>query len=85
MTTLNVSLPKALQGFVEHRTKAGGYESASEYLRELIREDQKRLRELERKLLAGLNSGEPIVVDEEFWARKKSALKAKFASKARKS
>ena len=82
MTIVNVSLPKSLYGFVKNRTKAEGYESASEYLRELVRKDHQRLRDLEQKLLDGLNSGEPIEVNKEFWARKKAALKAKFRKKA---
>ncbi|MSR56797.1 MAG: type II toxin-antitoxin system ParD family antitoxin [Planctomycetaceae bacterium] len=81
MTTVNVSLPKALHGFVEKRTKAGGYEDASEYFRALVREDQRRLRDLERKILEGLNSGERIEVNKEYWEKKKTALKAKFAKK----
>lgn len=83
--TVNVALPKALRTFVERRTKAGGYKSASEYVSELIREDQKRLREVERKLLDGLQSGEPIEVNDEYWEKKKAALKAKFGRKARRS
>ena len=58
MTSMNISLPETLKLFVEEQVSSGGYSTASEYLRELIREAQRRRdrRELESKLLAGLQS-----------------------------
>lgn len=40
--TMNISLPENMKGFVEERVENGGYSTASEYIRELIRADQKR-------------------------------------------
>jgi len=79
MTTLNISLPKSMKGFVEDQIKEGGYSTASEYVRELIRDAQKRATQerLEQMLMEGLNSGPPIEVNDEYWARKKAALKAR--------
>ena len=42
METMNISLPENLRGFVDSRVKTGGYSSVSEYVRDLVREDQKR-------------------------------------------
>jgi len=58
MTSMNISLPEPLKLFVEEQVSNGGYSTASEYLRELIREAQRRKerQELEAKLLAGLRS-----------------------------
>jgi Arc/MetJ-type ribon-helix-helix transcriptional regulator len=42
METMNISLPDSLKGFVDSRVKTGGYSSVSEYVRDLVREDQKR-------------------------------------------
>ena len=58
MTSMNISLPEPLKLFVEEQVSSGGYSTASEYLRELIREAQRRRdrQELESKLLAGLHS-----------------------------
>ena len=42
MTSLNVSLPKTLREYVEGQVDEGGYSTPSEYVRALIREDQKR-------------------------------------------
>ena len=41
-TTLNISLPEAMKTFVEERLERDGYGTVSEYIRELIRADQKR-------------------------------------------
>jgi len=50
MTTLNVSMPEAMRDYVEQQAERGQY-SASEYIRHLIREDQKRTAEAERNYL----------------------------------
>ena len=50
MTTLNVSMPEAMRDYVEQQAERGQY-SASEYIRHLIREDQKRTAEEERNYL----------------------------------
>jgi antitoxin ParD1/3/4 len=56
MTTMNISLPDEMKEFVEAQMAQEGYASASEYLRALIRDAQKRRarQELEVKLLEGL-------------------------------
>ena len=59
MTTLNISLPDTMKDFVERQVSHGGYSSSSEYLRALIREEQKRLEQeaIEVKLMEGIASG----------------------------
>ena len=39
MTTMNVSLPEKMKEFVDGRVEAGGYQTVSEYVRDLIRKD----------------------------------------------
>ena len=58
MTTMNISVPDEMKAFVEAQMAQEGYASASEYLRALIRDAQKRQakQELEAKLLEGLQS-----------------------------
>jgi antitoxin ParD1/3/4 len=60
MQSMNISLPDPLKQFVDGQIAQGRYSSASEYVRELIRADEKRKAEdqLEAKLLEGLNSTE---------------------------
>ena len=58
-TTMNISLPDSMRVFVEETLTDDGYGSASEYVRELIRADQKRRNEkrLETILLERHRSG----------------------------
>jgi antitoxin ParD1/3/4 len=51
ITTMNISLPETMKAFVDERLKADGYGTASEYVRELIRADQKRRDEEKLELL----------------------------------
>ncbi|MEI8197995.1 MAG: type II toxin-antitoxin system ParD family antitoxin [Phycisphaerae bacterium] len=69
MTTLNISLPDPMKEFVERQVNQGGYSSSSEYVRALIREEQKRLAQatLEAKLLEGLASGTPTELTKQDW------------------
>ncbi len=82
MTSMNVSLPEQLRSFVTKRA-AGRFGSASEYVRELIREDQRRAEQerLEALLMEGLESGEPVEVTPEFWERKRQDLLARHSRK----
>jgi antitoxin ParD1/3/4 len=50
MSTLNVSMPESMREYIERQAERGQY-SASEYVRHLIREDQKRSAQTERGLL----------------------------------
>jgi antitoxin ParD1/3/4 len=76
MTTMNISLPENLKGFIDTQVQAGGYSTSSEYIRELIRADQKKKLEqrLHSLLLEGLESGEPIPVDAAYWEAKRRQL-----------
>jgi len=60
MQSMNISLPDPLKQFVDGQVAQGRYSSTSEYMRELIRADEKlkAQEQLEAKLLAGLNSPE---------------------------
>ncbi len=50
MPTVNISLPEALRDYIEARAEQGSY-SASEYIRQLIRDDKIRHDRDERDLL----------------------------------
>lgn len=67
--TMNISLPEAMKVWVEEQVRAGSYETASEFFRQLIREKQQRqLREqIDAKLIASLDSGAPEPITPEFW------------------
>ena len=55
MSTMNISLPQALKSFVDDQVDQRDFGTSSEYLRELIRRDQDRVR-LRGLLLAGAAS-----------------------------
>jgi antitoxin ParD1/3/4 len=76
MDTMNIAIPESLKQFVQERVMDGGYSSVSEYMRELIRADQRRKIEerIDALLLEGLDSGEPIAVSPEYWEEKKRKL-----------
>lgn len=52
---MNISLPESLKSFVDLQVADGDYGSSSEYLRELIRKEQDRVR-LRRLILEGAGS-----------------------------
>ena len=80
MTSMNISLPEELKEYVEEQTQSG-YSTPSEYVRELIREDQKRRthERLDALLLEGLNSGDPIPANAKFWRDLKREALARLA------
>ncbi len=81
METMNIALPESMKKFVQERVSEGGYSSTSEYVRDLIRSDQKRKAEerLDALLIEGLESGEPIPASQESWEAKKRKLGERFA------
>jgi antitoxin ParD1/3/4 len=62
MDTLTISLPDSLKQFVNEQISTGAYGSASEYLRQLISDDQERKEreDIERQILEGLDSGPAV-------------------------
>ncbi len=80
---MNISLPENLRAWVEAQVAQGGYATASEYLRQLLREEQKRqLRaEIDTKLLAALDSGEPLSANAEFWKELRREARARLAER----
>jgi len=69
MTSINVTLPDELKEYVEAQSRRER-STPSEYVQDLILEDQRRRAkdELDSLLLAGLDSGDPIPADSQFWA-----------------
>ena len=42
MKSMNISLPDSMRTYVEEQVANGGYSTASEYFRELVRNEQQR-------------------------------------------
>lgn len=66
--TMSFALPQELRGYVDERVQTGEYGNTSEYLRELIRRDQREQAAMRlRSLVAdGLESGEGRPLDARF-------------------
>jgi antitoxin ParD1/3/4 len=80
MASLNVSMPDAMRKWVEKRAKQTLHATPTEYIRTLIREDQKRGREraaVDAQIDAALNDPREHVGDDAYWASlKKRAVQA---------
>jgi antitoxin ParD1/3/4 len=74
---MNISLPDPMKHFVEEQVNTGGYIGVSEYVRELVRADQKRKskEELEAILLEARQS-EPETVTPDWWAKLRGEIRA---------
>lgn len=76
MTQLKVSLPEPLGEFVVEQAAKSGKQTAEAYVTSLVREARHRevLKEVEAKLIEGLESGNPIQVTKEYWDEKRAKL-----------
>ena len=65
---MNISLPDDLKEYVEQQTQRG-YGTASEYVQELILEDQRRQakKRIDDLLLEGVDSGDSVPADAAYW------------------
>lgn len=83
MKSINISLPESMGTYVEEQIKNGDYDTASEYIKDLIRRDraQKNHDKLEPLLLEGLNSGEATSMTESNWLEIRAAVRAKLDKK----
>ncbi len=76
MESMNISLPTPLKRFVDEQIAAGRFSSASEYVRDLIRGDEKRKTDerLQVLLLEGLEGEESPLTREDWTAIRKEVL-----------
>ena len=64
MTTMNISVPEEMRAFVESQMTQGGYASASEYLRALIRDAQETPGKARARSQAARGTARPIGQDD---------------------
>jgi len=87
MQTMNISLPDQLKDFVDEQVGSGRYSSVSEYVRDLIRDDERRKAQekLESLLMEGIQSGKPTGMTRQDWEDiRRQAVKQYEARKSRK-
>jgi antitoxin ParD1/3/4 len=70
MQTMNISLPDQLKEFVDVQVGSGRYGSISEYVNELIRDDEKRKAQdrLEALLMEGIQTGDSTEMTRQDWS-----------------
>ena len=68
-STMHIDLPEQLRAYVAERVETGHYGNTSEYVRELIRKDQRdqRAERLRALLEKGLASGPPKAMSRAEW------------------
>ena len=57
MATLNISMPDAMREWIDAQVDGGEYANASDYIRDLIRHDQRERDRLRLALIEGERSG----------------------------
>ncbi len=84
METMNVALPEGMKQFVQEQAAVGGYSSASEYIRDLIRADQreKAKQALEFEILKGLQSGDSTAMSHSDWDAIRSEIRRRHSQTA---
>ena len=75
MATMNVSLPDPMRDWVEAQIEGGQYANASDYIRDLIRHDQRRAQALETAIAEGLESGRSSRQADDIMAEAKARLR----------
>jgi antitoxin ParD1/3/4 len=61
MATMNISIPDPMKDWVQSQVETGTYANSSDYVRDLIRQDQEKrnkIQALQEAITAGLQSGE---------------------------
>ncbi len=79
--TMNISLSEPLKQFVDEQVRNGGFSSTSDYMRELIRDRQRRAaQDTLRALIAeGLASGPAIPVDAQWFEQMRERARSRAA------
>jgi antitoxin ParD1/3/4 len=83
MTTVNISIPDSMKTFIDEQVSKGGYSTTSEYIRQLLRQEAERVAQarLEALLLEGLDSGEEIEINDDWWQQKRLQLLERLRKK----
>jgi antitoxin ParD1/3/4 len=77
MATMNISLPDPMKQWAETQTQSGRYSNVSDYIRDLIRHDQ-REEEARRRLQAEIDMGRASGISERALDEIIAEARAKF-------
>jgi antitoxin ParD1/3/4 len=82
MSTMNISLPDSMKAFVDDQVNQRGYGTSSEYVRELIRRDQDRLK-LRSLLLTGAATRPAAAVSVRWFEDLRAGVRKTVGSRAK--
>ncbi|MCI5047833.1 MAG: type II toxin-antitoxin system ParD family antitoxin [Aquisalinus sp.] len=77
MSTMNISLPSTLKEWVEEQARDGNYSNTSDYMRDLIRQEQTRrekIAHMQQLVTEALESGAGSSTPDELLARARAAV-----------
>jgi len=74
---MNISLPEALKSFIDSQVSEGDYVSSSEYVRELLRKEQDRIRIREMLLEGAASPLSENVWDAEYFEEMRRRIRSK--------
>lgn len=85
---MTISLPEPLKSWVEEQAAQAGCASASEYIQQVLLKEQQEqrrrlLQEVEPRLLAALDSGEPVEITPGFWAARRQELDSRLEGRGK--
>jgi antitoxin ParD1/3/4 len=80
---MKISLPTELKKWVDAQVKAGGYDTASEYLQEMLRCERDARRKIDGLLLAALKGGAKTVMNDVDWKSIRKAATAAVTSRTK--
>ena len=85
METMNISLPPALKEYVDDQVNTGNFSTVSEYIRQLIREDQKRTEreDIDRKLIEAIDGGTTPLTAED-WQQVREEVRRRASQRVKK-
>jgi antitoxin ParD1/3/4 len=84
--SLRISLPPSMKEWVEEQAAQAGYETVSEFVRELLREEQQRRlrRQIDDNLHQALDSGTSSPMTPTDWARLRREGRRRIGNKRKK-
>ncbi len=83
---MNITLPDSMRDWIENQARLAGHTSADSYVVEVLRDQRDRLKqEIDQQLIEGLESGDPVEINDEFWAERRRVLEERTKQHARQS
>lgn len=84
-STMNISLPADLKTWLDEQVQSGGYGTASEYVRDVLRRTRERQarRHVDSLLLEAINSGATKVMDAADFAEIRKTARARAQKRKR--